>query len=159
MAKVDIADFGAVKEAHANVESKVGSGERNDKADVLLIQALFHLIGASEPKARKFLGLSGKQDLPDLNGRLDHKTVRAIWKFQRKMAHLLHKADGKIYPGNYSHRLNVSLHQGKQMAITLLNMLAFDESFMLFGVPPLQALKKIAPQLVIKDKPRLAIIK
>ena len=152
MAQIDKADLKVLKEHHANVSETIGVGEKNEKNDVLLIQVLFKLVGFSDHYAKKYFGLTVK-DLPELNGKLDEKTIRAIWSFQRKMSHQLQNVDGKIHPASYSDRVLKKAYQGgRVMVITLLNMLAPDGALMYYNTDVVSAIKVIAPQLIFKSE-------
>lgn len=122
MATIEIADLGSMKMSHVNVTYPVGRGQRNERNDVLAIQALFKLVGYSDLHAGIYFGLSAR-DLPDVTGRIDEKTNRAILGLQRKMSSRLLDVDGKIHPANYRNRvLKGALNGARLMVITLLNM-------------------------------------
>ena len=133
---------------HGNISDIVGVGgeARNEKSDVMLIQALCKLIGYSEFHARKSFGL-GLNDLPEPKGNFDDKTIQTIWGFQRRMAHRLLNVDGKIHPGNYKNRV-INMN-GRLMTITLLNEMANDGALMKYNTDVISALKQVAPQLVL----------
>lgn len=131
----------------ANVSGIVGVGGDNDKFDVMLIQALFRLIGPSNNRARRMFGV-GLADLPEPTGNFDNKTIQAIWGFQRRVAHRLLNVDGKIHPGNYHNRVIKDI-SGPLMTITLLNLMATDEALMNNDPDVISALTRIAPHLVL----------
>ena len=134
-------------EEQGNISRIVGIGGDNEKMDVMLIQALFRLVGNTESLARRRFGV-GLTDLPEPKGDFDDKTIQTIWGFQRGMANRLLNVDGKIHPGNYRNR--VIDPRGRFMTITLLNMLAKEEALMLNSDPDvISALTRIAPQLVL----------
>ena len=95
MARIEIAHLGDLKVEHANISDVVGTGGKNEKSDVMLIQALFALAGPNEFSARKFFGLARK-DLPEPDGEINAKTVRAIWAFQTRMSYRLLNTDEKF---------------------------------------------------------------
>jgi hypothetical protein len=131
----------------ANLSGIVGVGGLNDKHDVMLIQALFRLVGYSNHWARSNFGMS-LTDLPEPAGQFDGKTIQAIWGFQRRMAHRLLNVDGKIHPGNYHNRVIKDI-SGRLMTITLLNFLAVDGALMSNDPDVISALTRIAPHLVL----------
>ena len=149
MAKIEIATLGNVKTQHANVSNVVGIGVINERNDVMLIQALFKLIGYTNIYAKRYFGLSAN-DIPELTGIFDVKTILAIWGFQRIMSSRLLSADGKIHPASYKDRvLKNALYKGSRlMAITLLNIEAVETAIQqeLGDVPV--AVKKIAPTIM-----------
>lgn len=148
MAKIEIANLGDVKDKHVNISGIVGVGEKNERNDVMLIQALFKLVGYSDFNAKKYFGLAA-EDLPQLTGDFDQKTIRAIWGFQRKMSYRLLNTDGKIHPASYENRvLRKAFTGGRLMAITLLNMEALEQAVMLNVKEVPDAVKKIAPAII-----------
>ena len=149
MATLELVNFKQLSSPveQANISDIVGVGGSNEKSDVMLIQALFHLVGFSESFARKFFGV-GLSALPAPTGDFDAKTLQAIWGFQHRMAHRLLKVDGKIHPGNYKNRVIKDI-TGRLMAITLLNHLALDGALFNFSTDVIPALKQVAPQLTL----------
>ena len=143
---VNFKQFNAPLE-QANLSDIVGVGQRNEKSDVMLVQALFKLVGFSEHFAKEKFGL-GLTDLPEPTGDFDTKTIQAIWGFQRRMASRLLNVDGKIHPGNYKNRV-IKNFGGRLMTITLLNILAFDGALAQFNTEVIPALKQVAPQLML----------
>lgn len=150
MAHIDIAKIHGISSEvkHANISDIVGIGARNEINDVMLIQALFKLVGHSQFKARQYFNLDIK-DLPEPTGDFNVKTIRAISAFQAKMQHRLLNADGKIHPANYKDRVIKNVHK-RVMVITLLNMTAQDGALMDHNTDAMSALKIVAPQLVLK---------
>lgn len=149
MAKIEIATLDDLKDRHANISDIVGVGEKNERNDVMLIQALFKLVGHNEREAKRFFGEAAK-DLPEPTGDFDEKTIRAIWAFQKKMSYRLLNIDGKIHPASYRDRvIKKAFRGGRLMAITLLNMEAVNGTVQLGlggGLP--EAVKKLAPAII-----------
>src|SRR5262245_47147817 len=131
----------------ANVSGIVGVGGDNDKFDVMLIQALFRVVGFSNHSARQRFGVS-LADMPEPTGNFDNKTIQAIWGFQHRMAHRLLNVDGKIHPGNYHNR---EIKEGRERLtpFPLLNIVATEEALMVHGTEVIPALTRVAPQLVL----------
>lgn len=150
MAQIDKANFEQVggKVFHANISGIVGVGGANDKNDVMLVQALFRMVGYSEYHARKNFRIC-PNDMPQPTGSLDTKTIQAIWGFQRANADRLLSLDGKLHPANYKNRTIKNI-AGRLMAITLLNFLVADTALMFYNDDVISGLKKIAPELVLK---------
>lgn len=131
MAKIEIATFEDVKDKHVNISDIVGVGEKNERSDVMLIQALFKIVGRADIPAKKYFGLAAK-DLPEPTGDFDNKTIQAIWAFQRKMSYCLLNVDGKIHPASYKDKvIKKAFSGGRLMAITLLNLEALDSAIAL----------------------------
>ena len=149
MASIETVDFGkwVSKHEQTNISDVVGAGERNNRNDVMLVQTLFKLVGFSDFYSRKHFGLQMK-DLPEPTGVCDAKTIRAIWGFQRTMAHLLLNIDGKVHPASYKNRVMAKGPQARQMMITLLNGLAQDGAIMNNYVDVISAVNKISPSIV-----------
>ncbi len=149
MATIEIATLGNVKTQHANVSNVVGIGGINERNGVMLIQALFKLIGFQDIYAKRYFGLSAN-DIPEPTGILDVKTILSIGGVQRMMSSRLLNNDGKIHPASYKDRvLKNALYKGSRlMAITLLNMEAVETAISqdLGDVPV--AIKKIAPTIM-----------
>lgn len=147
MAHIEIATFvDTGEEWHANVGDIVGIGEKNEKNDVMLIQAFINLIGFNPVRAQDFFGIKPGDTLPKPDGSiLDGKTIRAIWKFQEKCDKELLSKDGIIHPASYRHR---KIAKGKLMTITLLNRYALGAAAMIFKSSNFRTLLlKIAPGL------------
>jgi hypothetical protein len=148
MATIEIADLGSVKESHVNITYPVGRSQRNEKNDVMAIQALFKLVGNSELRAGMYFGLSTR-DLPEVTGRFDETTNRALLGFQRKMSSRLLSADGMIHPASYRNRVLKNVFNGSRlMVITLLNMEAVIQAgWIANGGPVPDAVKIVAPTI------------
>ncbi len=146
MANIEIANIMGSTFQHANISYIVGVGERNERSDVMLIQALFKLVGYNESNARKCFG-SAVKDLPEITGNFDAKTNGTIREFQMRMSNHLLNVDGKIHPANYKNRI-IKKFDGRLMAITLLNRDAVDGAIE-YGGSTILALKSIAPQLLL----------
>jgi len=146
MATMETVDFGSDGKVQvANISTVVGQGMGSDRSDIMLIQALFWLIGGySEVFSRHLFGVEPK-DLPDINGICDRRTVNAIWAFQRNRKHRLLSVDGKIHPGKYLNRVIEGAYDGRQMMITLLNLNAIQVR----RIKDLSLiLRQIAPEIV-----------
>jgi hypothetical protein len=139
-----------VKTEHANISDIVGIGGKNERNDVMVIQALFRLVGYIDRTAKEFFGLTVK-DLPEPTGDFDEKTIRAIWAFQRKMSYRLLNIDGKIHPADYKNRiLGNAFNKGSRlMAITLLNDAALDGEVALETANKEEAIRKLAPSIIL----------
>ena len=104
-----------------NLDYPVGRGGDNRHDDVMLVQAMFRLIGHSPGSAANLLGLSFSE-LPKITGNCDVLTQRAILAFQRKNSRHLVNADGVIHP-SYENR-KLSFPQGARFtSITLLHQI------------------------------------
>ena len=148
MAKMEIATLDDLKILHANISDIVGVGEKNERNDVMLVQALFKLVGYIDRRAKEFFGLAAK-DLPEPTGDFDEKTIRTIWAFQRKMSYRLLNIDGKIHPASYQDRvIKKAFRGGRLMAITLLNMETIDGETSLKAANLQEAVKKLAPAII-----------
>lgn len=146
MATVEIATFDNFQETHVNLSHPVGVGQKNERNDVMAVQALFQLVGNSELRAGMYFG-SLKRDLPEVTGRFDEKTIRALTGFQRKMASRLLSADGKIHPASYRNRIMRGAYGVRLMAITLLNMEAVIQADWIAHGPVPDAVKILAPSI------------
>ena len=149
MAKIETADLGSMKDLHANVSEIVGIGEKNERNDVMMIQALFKLVGYNDFHAKKYFNLKA-DDLPEPSGIFDEKSIRALWAFQRINQGRLLNADGKIHPADYQNRVLKNIFKGvRLMTITLLNLHALDGIVMLgLGSNVGEAVKKLAPSVI-----------
>lgn len=147
MATIEIAHLAGIKEKHCNISDLVGIGEKNEINDVMVIQALFKLIGRSDFYSKKYFRLNAT-DMPEATGNFDQKTIKAIWAFQRTMSTRLLNVDGKIHPASYKDRNIKNAFNGRLMAITLLNMLAFDQSVAVAADDVPDAVKQLAPALM-----------
>lgn len=142
MEKANIAPLGQLN--FANISNSVGLGEVNDRNDVMLIQAMFRLLGDEKSSASALLGMRMK-DLPDITGIFDEKTIKAIWIYQRHNSYDLLKIDGKVHPGSYQGRIIKKTFGARHMMITHLNF------FLRFGNWELKAdIEAIAPNLVFE---------
>ena len=151
MACIETVDFDRFKEVQTNVSEIVGEGQKNERNDVMLIQTLFKLVGFSDTASKNKFGLPMK-DLPEPTGVYNEKTTRAIWGFQRKMAHRLRNMDGKIHPASYKNRVLKKGVHAPQMMITLLNFFASDEALMANHHDLLSAIKKNSPSIIFDCK-------
>lgn len=150
MAKIETATLNSFKDRQVNISFTVGTGEKNEKNDVMLIQALLKLVGFTEYQAKKIIGMSQKE-LPEITGNFCAKTRHAIWSFQRAMAKKLINIDGRVHPADYKNRvIKIEKHpkNNKFMMITLLNLYAADAVVFTDSIDIIDALKKFAPKLV-----------
>jgi hypothetical protein len=148
MATMETVDFGPYGKIQlANISTVVGQGLPAERDDIMLIQALIWLIGGyDEVFSRHFFGVE-KNDLPDIDGICDRRTVNAIWAFQRKQRHRVLGVDGKIHPGKYQDRVLEGGPTARQMMITLLNLFAIQTR----RIKDLSLiLRQIAPYIVFK---------
>ena len=65
-----------------NLTYAVGTGARNTRADVLLIQTLFNYI--VKGLGLRSAGLGGEYRVPEMSGKMDADTYSAIAEFQIK---------------------------------------------------------------------------
>ena len=107
-----------------NITAPVGPGMRNNRGDVLVIQALLHFI-ASVPWSGVKRPLS-RLAAPKITGSFDIQTQETIYMYQVLRQHYLLRADGIIHPGSFAGRAIQS--GGPQMTITLLNEEALEGS-------------------------------
>ena len=151
MAKIEIANLKGEKVKHANISDVVGLvGGRNEKNDVMLIQALFHIAGANSPHIRKdIFGFESYSDLPKITGDLDPVTIETIWKFQRHNAHRLLSVDGIVHPASYEKREIKEPYTKPVMMITYLNMKAEYSTRHSFKDDLAFAIKHYAPSIVL----------
>lgn len=156
MACIEIVNFNVVKMEQTNISHVIGAGQKNERNDVMLIQTLFNLIGFSDVSAKLNFGLS-KSDLPEPTGIFDGKTQQAIWEFQKINTRRLHNIDGKIHPASYKNRVLKKGPGGRQMMITLLNLLALEAALMNHSVDLISAIKKLSPKLILAKKAGLAL--
>lgn len=147
MATIETANLAGMKTKHCNVSDLVGIGEKNEINDVMVVQALFKLIGRSDFLAKKYFRLA-PTDLPEATGNFDKKTIKAIWAFQQTMKLRLLNVDGKIHPASYKDRNIQNAFNGRLMAITLLNMHAYDESVIVGADDVPDAVKQLAPAIM-----------
>ncbi|HRH45141.1 MAG TPA: hypothetical protein PKY82_26120 [Pyrinomonadaceae bacterium] len=138
-----------VYDQHANISDLVGVGQRNERNDVMAVQALFKMISLDGGVKIK-LGLQ-ESDFPEPTGEFNEKTIHLIRVFQLRMGNRLLNADGKIHPANYKNRfLGNAFSQGSRlMMITLLNIMARDAQVTIGANSTLEAIQKFAPSIVI----------
>jgi hypothetical protein len=150
MAKIEIANLKGEKIKHANISDLVGLGKRNEKNDVMLIQALFKIAGGNSPHITKDLfGLESYKDLPKVTGDLDPVTIKTIWQFQRINAHRLLSVDGVIHPASYGKRVLKEPFTKPVMMITFLNIQAEYSTRIRFKDDLAFAIKNFAPSIVL----------
>ena len=126
MAKKEIITMGTVSGSAINIHFSVGAGGSNDKADVMLIQAMFLYIGSISLDANptRYLGFP-LSDLPAISGVCDSKTKSAILRFQQRNAKRLLGADGLIHPASYEGR-NLKPGLQRMMTITWLHFIGCE---------------------------------
>ncbi|MBC7899850.1 MAG: hypothetical protein H7070_07315 [Saprospiraceae bacterium] len=126
MAKKEQITMGTVSGLAVNLDFTVGTGGRNDKADVMLIQAMFRYIGniGFGANPTRFLGFPSSE-IPAITGICDSKTQRAILRFQQTNAKNLLSADGVIHPASY-HGRNLKPGLKRMMTITWLHFLGCE---------------------------------
>jgi len=152
MAHIDQANLEGRIEKHANISDVAGMGGKNERSDVMLIQALIRLISLDDRYGISFLGVDS-QRLPAINGVFDSKTSQAIWAFQRSNVGVLLSVDGRVHPASYKNRI---IKPGLKMTITHLNQTAIMYGASALGFDDLiTALNAIAPQLfLLPSNPR-----
>jgi hypothetical protein len=145
MAHIDEANMNGKIERHANISDIVGPGQINKLSDVMLIQALFSLIGLKDEYRKSIL--SDVPHLPAINGIFDEKTRLAIWSFQNASSFALLSVDGRVHPALYENRI---IRPGRKMMITVLNELAsWTLTVAVNSSNVINALNVIAPQLFL----------
>jgi hypothetical protein len=151
MAHIDEANLNGYIRKHANISGVVGIGGRNEKNDVMVIQALIRLCGITDSLAAMYFDVKSAQ-LPAINGIFDRKTSQSIWSFQRANSRDLLSVDGVVHPASYEHR---TIKSGPMMTITLLNRAAAMYGLSDLGMDVVPALNFIAPQIfLMPQKPR-----
>lgn len=150
MAKIEIANLKGEKLKHANISDVVGIGGRNERNDVMLLQALFRIAGSFNDLIKKDLfGFEKDEVLPKVTGDLDPLTMETIWRFQRHNAHRLLSVDGKVHPASYENRLLKEPYKRRLMMITLLNLEAAYSAKQRFKDDIAFAVKNFAPSIVL----------
>lgn len=150
MAKIEIANLKGEKVKHANISNVVGPGGRNERNDVMLIQALFKVATGYSPYITKELfGWERTRYLPEVTGDLDLTTIEAIWRFQVYNATRLLSADGVIHPASYAKREIKEPYTKPVMLITYLNMKAEYSTRHSFKDDIAIAIKSFAPTIVL----------
>jgi hypothetical protein len=145
MAKKEILTIGSVQIPAVNVHFSVGAGGDNGAADVMLIQTLFHYLSNIGGKPMKNIGFP-LSEIPEITGRCDEKTKRAIAKFQRQNAHRLLRIDGIISPASYPGR-RIKPGEPRYMTMTWMHFLATEMEIMRSETSYIDALIKMVPQL------------
>ena len=108
-----------------NLSDWVGSGGRNDKGDVRLIQAMINFIAIGHNDL-SMAGAKSKNDLPDLSGLLDSTTIFAIMNYQIRWMRLLYASiSGVIFPVDYK-TYKFTESDTRRPAITMLHQLSMD---------------------------------
>lgn len=148
MAKLEKANLKGEIIIHGNLSGTVGPGGRNERNDVLLIQALFQVAASNNRIITKELfGLERPGYLPAVTGNLDLATIEAIWRFQVYNARRLLGVDGIIHPASYEKREIKEPYLKPVMMITLLNMKAQSSADYRFKGDIASAIKSFAPSI------------
>src|SRR5262249_33122547 len=124
MAKKETLTRNGSQEPCVNVDAPVGPTKiarvKNLPGDVMLIQAIFHIL------ARRlwpgYIGLPSMDQVPTPNGHYDLKTETAILRYQTTNRSGLLQADGIIDPASYHHRNIIDLLDSRLMTITSLHL-------------------------------------
>lgn len=127
MAKIEVINIRGNKERCVNLSGSVGLGGKNQKSDVMLIQALFYYL--YHEKDARIEGLP--IPVPTIvikgnsspSGILAVKTIQTIMIFQAIHRHRLLNADGVIHPASYEGRV-IKDTEKPLMTITYLHLLA-----------------------------------
>ncbi|HMS07906.1 MAG TPA: hypothetical protein PKE66_00300 [Pyrinomonadaceae bacterium] len=138
---------GAIEDT-VNLTHAVGTGARNERADVLLIQTLFnYIVKGLGPRSA---GLGGEYTVPEMSGKMDANTYSAIAAFQiSNMRELMMKRfDGVIHPADYKNR-TIDLRKRPLMTITYLHLIATDASAINGDRGYTQALARMSPELAM----------
>jgi|GEM_PF-5703670 len=110
--------WGVYDENAFNLSAQVGPRMPNRMGDVIVIQAMLNVI-ASERVWSEYNGLKLSL-MPQVTGKFEQKTERAIRSFQEARHYNLVRVDGVVHPGAFENRiirLDASI-----MSISLLNM-------------------------------------
>jgi hypothetical protein len=112
--------------AGLNLCEPVGPSQKNNKGDVMLVQAMLRRL--AQLRSPGFIGLGSMAEVPDVTGDLDAKTKRAIRKFQSTWSTSLLPGgvDGVVHPAAYQKadgsQRKVNVGSGPLMTITLLHL-------------------------------------
>lgn len=101
MAKYDVVKIKGKNWLALSNEQSVGVGGRNEKGDVMLIQAMLRYIAPFQKEDTR------PPVVPELTGMFDTATGEAIRHFQRTYSFRLIQADGVIHPPSYITRTGV----------------------------------------------------
>ena len=154
MAKIEKINFLGETRDCVNVSGSVGSGQANQRLDVMLVQALLRFIGLQEDPAasgeydnfaKYSLGLNSSAEVPQITGAFDARTADAIVAFQTRHRHRVLKIDGIVHPASYGHRR--LKRQYPLMTITLLDLEASETITNIGGGHYIRGLKILAPTL------------
>jgi hypothetical protein len=145
MAKIESLTRNGKQEPCVNVDAPVGPTKvtrvRNLPGDVMLIQAIFHVLSRGGLDS---IGLQSMDQVPTPTGRYDLKTETAILRYQTRWRRLLLNADGVIDPASYRDRNVVHQIRSQLMTITDLHV-----SLRVMFAPSdyVEALTTLVPQL------------
>ena len=141
----DTITIGGRTSSAVNLHFSVGVGGGNGAADVMLVQTMFHYLAHVYGQAMPYNGFSWNF-LPDINGRCDDKTLRAIRSFQEAHANRLLRVDGLVEPAQYAGRQIASKNE-RVLTITLMHFLASEMHWQQQGGHYISGLVKTNPAL------------
>jgi hypothetical protein len=135
------------REPCLNIDAPVGPRKvtrvKNLHGDVMLVQAIFHVLAARV--APSYVGLATMDEVPKPTGRYDSKTEAAIQGYQTNQRSGLLRVDGVIDPASYRGRNIVSTADTPFMTMTLLHV----DLRVLFDTPEYSTeLTRLVPQLL-----------
>lgn len=131
-----------------NLTYAVGTGARNARADVLLIQTLFNYI--VKGLGLRSAGLGGEYRVPEMSGKMDADTYSAIAEFQIKNLRelMMSRFDGVIHPADYNNR-TIDLNRRPLMTITYLHLIAMDAAVLNGDVSYTRGIARMNPELAM----------
>ena len=139
----DTLTLGSSREPAVNLHFSVGISGDNGPADVTLIQAMFHFL-CREDAAMENVGLT-PDEVPEITGRCCDRTRNAIYKFQRRNADRLPRANGLIEPARY--RENELRCDAGSTTMSCLHSLCAEAADTRRETHYIDALIGVAPQL------------
>jgi hypothetical protein len=114
-----------------NLSDFVGTGERNEKGDVMLVQAMFSFIAGATGGLSK-LGLRSRADLPGVTGVFGGDTGFLISSFQLKWMQILTAQHvGMLFPGYYKEKILAMGPGDRRQAMFLLHQFAQESAALL----------------------------
>jgi hypothetical protein len=124
MAKKETLTRNGNQETCVNIDAPVGPTKiarvKNLPGDVMLIQAIFHVLARRLQPG--YIGLQSLDEVPIPNARYDSKTETAILRYQTTNRPGLLRADGVIDPAKYQRRNVINRLDSELMTITLLHL-------------------------------------
>jgi hypothetical protein len=146
MAKKEMLTRNGKQAPCVNVDAPVGPTKvarvRNLPGDVMLIQAIFHVLASRLWPG--YIGLQSLDQVPTPNGQFDLKTETAILSYQTTYRSGLLRADGVIDPASNHHRNIIDRLDSRLMTITSLHR----DLFVLFDPTDYPTeLTRLVPQL------------